>query len=134
MNNLNSVLIEGNLVRDPELRSTAKGTSICTFAIASNRFFKQDSGFEQEVSYFNVETWAKLAQICYDQGHKGRGIRVVGRLKQERWTDRDGKAQSRVVIVAEHVEFRPEFNGENKRNEDEETEENTEEKSLVPSF
>jgi len=112
MNNLNSILIEGNLVRDPELRSTPKGTSVCTFSLASNRFFKQDSGFEKEVSFFDVETWAKLAEACSHRGKKGRGVRVVGRLKQSRWTDADGKPHSRVAIVAEHVEFRPEFRKE----------------------
>jgi single-strand DNA-binding protein len=109
MNNLNSILIEGNLVRDPLFRSTAKGTSICTFSMASNRFFKQDSGMEKEVSYFEVEAWAKLAEHCSTQGHKGRGVRVVGRLKQERWQDREGKTQSKIVIVADHVDFRPEI-------------------------
>jgi len=113
MNNLNSILIEGNLVRDPELRATPKGTSVCTFSLASNRFFKQDSGFEKEVSFFQVETWAKLAEACSNKGKKGRGVRVVGRLKQDRWTGTDGKPHSRVAIVAEHVEFRPEFRREN---------------------
>jgi single-strand DNA-binding protein len=109
MNNLNSILIEGNLVRDPLLRSTPKGTSVCTFCLASNRFYKQDSELEKEVGFFDVETWAKLAENCYNMGHKGRGVRVVGRLKQERWIGSDGKARSKVTIVAEHVEFRPEF-------------------------
>ncbi|GHU41077.1 single-stranded DNA-binding protein [Spirochaetia bacterium] len=109
MNNLNSILIEGNLVRDPMFRSTAKGTSLCTFSIASNRFFKQESGMEREVSFFDVETWSKLADNCRELGRKGRGVRVVGRLKQDRWTGTDGKQHSRVSIVAEHVEFRPEF-------------------------
>ncbi|MCL2067481.1 MAG: single-stranded DNA-binding protein [Treponema sp.] len=109
MNNLNSILIEGNLVRDPLLRSTPKGTQVCTMSLASNRFYKQDSGFEKEVSFFDVETWAKLAEACYNKGHKGRGVRVVGRLKQDRWNDSEGKPHSRVTIVAEHVEFRPEF-------------------------
>ena len=108
-NNLNSILIEGNLVRDPMFRSTPKGTPLCTFSLASNRYYKQDSQLEREVSFFNVETWSKLAESCYSQGHKGRGVRVVGRLKQARWTGADGKAQSRITIVAEHVEFRPEF-------------------------
>ena len=112
MNNLNSILIEGNLVRDPLLRSTPKGTSICTFTLASNRFFRQDTGMEKEVSFFDVETWAKLAEHCYSQGHKGRGVRVVGRLKQDRWNGTDGRAHSRVAIVAEHVEFRPEVRSE----------------------
>jgi single-strand DNA-binding protein len=112
MNNLNSILIEGNLVRDPLFRSTAKGTPLCTFSLASNRFFRQDSGLEKEVSFFDVETWSKLAENCYNLGHKGRGVRVVGRLKQDRWTGTDGKPRSRVTIVAEHVEFRPDFKKE----------------------
>jgi single-strand DNA-binding protein len=109
MNNLNSILIEGNLVRDPLFRSTPKGTPVCNFTLASNRFFKQDSGLEKEVSFFDVETWSKLAENCNNLGHKGRGVRVVGRLKQERWSGSDGKPHSKVTIVAEHVEFRPEF-------------------------
>jgi single-strand DNA-binding protein len=112
MNNLNSILIEGNLVRDPLLRSTQKGTQICTMCLASNRFYKQDTGFEKEVSFFDIETWAKLAEACYSKGKKGRGVRVVGRLKQNRWSDTEGKPHSRVTIVAEHVEFRPEFKKE----------------------
>jgi single-strand DNA-binding protein len=112
MNNLNSILIEGNMVRDPTFRSTPKGTPVCTFSLASNRFFKQDSGLEKEVSFFEVETWAKLAESCYNLGRKGRGVRVVGRLKQARWNGPDGKQRSRITIVAEHVEFRPDFKKE----------------------
>ena len=109
MNNLNSILIEGNLVRDPLLRSTPKGTQLCTMSLASNRFYKQDAGYEKEVSFFEVETWARLAEACYAKGRKGRGVRVVGRLKQDRWNGTDGKQHSKITIVAEHVEFRPEF-------------------------
>jgi single-strand DNA-binding protein len=112
MNNLNSILIDGNLGRDPLFRTTTKGTPLCTFSIASNRFFRQDSGLEREVSFFEVETWAKLAESCYNLGRKGRGVRVVGRLKQDRWTGADGKPRSKVAIVAEHVEFRPDFKKE----------------------
>ncbi|GHV87140.1 hypothetical protein AGMMS50255_4360 [Spirochaetia bacterium] len=116
MNNLNSVLIEGNLVRDPLPRSTPKGTPFCTFSLASNRYFKkdpkQDSGFEQEVNFFDVTAWSKIAEECLNSGHKGRGVRVVGRLKQDRWPGSDGKNHSRIMIVAEHVEFRPEFRKE----------------------
>ena len=117
MNNLNSILIEGNLVRDPLYRTTPKGTPLCTFTLASNRFFKQDSGLEKEVSFFDVESWAKLAENCYNLGRKGRGVRVVGRLKQDRWNGSDGKSHSKVAIVAEHVEFKPEF----KKNDNSET-------------
>jgi len=116
MNNLNSILIEGNLVRDPLLRSTQKGTQVCNMTLASNRYFKQDSssGYEKEVSFFDVETWSKLAQACYERGKKGRGVRVVGRLKQSRWNDLEGKSRSKISIVAEHVEFRPEFKKDGK--------------------
>jgi single-strand DNA-binding protein len=134
MNNLNSILIEGNLVRDPEFRTTPKGTPVCTFSIASSRYFKQDSGMEKEVSYFNVESWGKLAEQVNNLGHKGRGVRVVGRLKQERWQDRDGKAQSKVVIVAEHTEFRPDFKKERNAGEEDPAENTEEAGNLVPTF
>lgn len=120
MNSLNSILIEGNIVRDPMLKSTPKGTPLCTFSVASNRFIKQDDGVEKEVSFFDVETWARLAESCNTLGKKGRGVRVVGRLKQERWTDGEGKPRTHVKIVAEHVEFRPEFKKEEEDHEKEE--------------
>lgn len=137
MNNINSIVIEGNLVRDPETKTTPKGTALCTFSIATNRYFKQDSGLEKEVSYFNVESWGKLAESVSNHGRKGRGVRVVGRLKQERWQDREGKAQSRVIIVAEYAEFRPDFSGQteaaaDKEAETEESEVN--EEAFVPTF
>jgi single-strand DNA-binding protein len=119
MNNLNSILIEGTLTKDAVARNTPKGTTVCNLTLASNRYFKQETGFEKEVSFFDVEAWARLAESCLGKGKKGRGARVVGRLKQERWNGPDGKARSRVVIVAEHIEFRPEF----KKEKEEEPEE-----------
>jgi single-strand DNA-binding protein len=113
VNNLNSIIIEGNLVRDPLFKSTPKGTPVCTFAIASSRFYKRDDNLEKEVSFFDIEAWSRLAESCYDLGKKGRGVKVVGRLKQDRWTGADGKQHSKVSIVAEHVEFRPEFTSPN---------------------
>jgi len=135
MNNLNSILIEGNLVRDAEIRTTPKGTATCTFTIATNRFYKRDTGLEKEVSFFNVETWAKLAESAGNLGRKGRGIRVVGRLKQERWQDGEGKTQSKVVIVAEHLEFRPESKKEAPaEDETEEAETCKYAENLIPTF
>jgi single-strand DNA-binding protein len=108
VNNLNSILLEGNLVRDPLLRISGGGVSVCTFSVASNRSFKKEGVLEEEVSFFDVETWGKLAETCGTLGHKGRGLRVVGCLKQDRWLDKEGSPHSRVLIVAEHVEWRPE--------------------------
>lgn len=109
MNALNSILIEGNVVRDALVKETPRGTQVCTFSIASNRYYRQDDEYEQETSFFEVETWAKLAEACGKNCLKGRGIRVVGRLKQDRWTSPEGKNFSKVKVVAEHVEFKPQF-------------------------
>lgn len=129
MNSLNSILIEGNLTKDPKLSETPKGTPVCNLSLASNRYYKQDGNPQNEVSFFDVEVWSKLADTCAEYLSKGRGVRVVGRLKQDRWQDKEGKPVSRVKIVAEHVEFRPEF----KKKEDgsEEESEDDVEKSLL---
>jgi len=117
VNSLNSILLEGNLVRDPEAKTLATGSQVCNFSVASNRFFKTNEALEKEVSFFDVEAWAKLGQTCADTLRKGRGVRVVGRLKQDRWTDPEGKTKSRIKIVAEHVEFKPIFKDSLESNE-----------------
>jgi len=96
------------MARDPLIRSTPKGTSVCNITIASNRFFRQNSGLEKETSFIAIEAWGKLAEACGAQGYKGRSIRVVGRLRQDRWVNSSGENCSRIVIVAEHIEFRTE--------------------------
>jgi single-strand DNA-binding protein len=108
MNHLNSILIEGNLVEDPKFRETLNGTLMCTFSINSTRFYKQGEELQREVGYFDVETRAKLADNCKNLAHKGCGVRVVGRIRQERMTGADGSLHSRVSIAAEHIEFRNE--------------------------
>lgn len=110
MNNLNSVLIEGNLAREPALRYTPKGTPTCTLVLASNRSYKdpeRQGERTEEVSFIETTTWGKLATVCHEHLAKGRGVRVVGRLKQERWEDSHGNARAKVVVIAEQVEFQP---------------------------
>jgi single-strand DNA-binding protein len=107
VNSLNSILLEGNLTKDPESKTLSTGTQVCNFSLASDRFYRQNDNTEKEVSYFDVEAWAKLGLACSQNLKKGRGVRVVGRLKQDRWLDAEGKSKSRVIIVAEHVEFKP---------------------------
>jgi len=108
MNNLNSCLIEGNMIRDPEYKQTPRGTWVCNFTIATSRYYKGEGGLEKEVSFFDIESWGKLAESCGKLGRKGRGVRIVGRLRQDRWNGADGKPHSRIILNAEHVEFRPE--------------------------
>ncbi|MGP1454437.1 MAG: single-stranded DNA-binding protein [Treponema sp.] len=109
MYNLNSLIIEGNVVRDPVLKLTPKGTSLCVFSIASNRFYRQNDKTNQETSFFDIETWARLAELCGENCTKGRGVRIAGRLKQDRWIGVDGKNYSKIKVIAEHVEFKPRF-------------------------
>ncbi|MDE5898521.1 MAG: single-stranded DNA-binding protein [Treponemataceae bacterium] len=107
MNQLNSLIIEGNVVRAPERRTTPRGFNVCTVPVAVNRFYKDTDGKGvSEVSFFEVEAFGKTAELCADNCEKGRGVRIVGRLRQNRWTDKDGKGRSRVTIIAEHVEFK----------------------------
>lgn len=125
MNNLNSILVEGNLTRDPVLSETPKGTPVCNFSLASNRFYRSEDELQKEVSFFDVEVWSRQGEICAGTLKKGRGVRVVGRLKQDRWSDDEGTAHSRVKIVAEHVEFKPEFKKRDEGEEGTEEEEST---------
>jgi len=108
MNSLNSILVEGNLVKDPATKTLPSGNQVCAFTLATNRYYKAgEQGLEEEVSYFDVEAWSRLGTTCSQYLKKGRGVRVVGRLKQDRWTDTEGKQKAKVKIVAEHVEFSP---------------------------
>lgn len=107
MNNLNSVLIEGNLVRDPE-RFDYNGGTMARFGIGVNRYYRNAAKEPvKETSFITIQAWGALAEGCCKYLRKGRGVRVVGRLKQIRWLE-NGLARDRHVIVAEHVEFKPE--------------------------
>jgi single-strand DNA-binding protein len=105
--NKNEVTIEGNMIRDPELKTTYSGVSICNFTIASNRYFKKrdEDEFEKETSFFDIQCWGKTAEDVSVIGRKGAAASVLGRLKQERWTDREGIIKTKIIIVAESVQF-----------------------------
>ncbi len=113
MNNLNSVLLEGNLVRDPEkVLVGSNGSVMGKFSIAVNRYYKKANAESvEEVMYIGVQVWGGLAEGCLNYLKKGRGVRVVGRLRQERWEDKEGGNREKIVVVAEHVEFKPESKG-----------------------
>ncbi|MGL1892964.1 MAG: single-stranded DNA-binding protein [Spirochaetaceae bacterium] len=106
MNSDNDMLLEGNLVKDPVERRTPQDTIICNFTIAFNRSYKKDDYYVKEVSYFNIEVWSTIAESCLKHLCKGRGFRVVGRLKQDRWVDEIENPHSRIKVVTEHVEFK----------------------------
>ena len=107
MPSLNKVLLMGNLTRDPELRVTPKGTSICQFALAINRQFKMESGeSREEVIYVDVEAWGKQGETIAKYCVKGRPLYVEGRLRLDQWEDKTSKEKrSRMKVVLEQFQF-----------------------------
>lgn len=107
MPSLNKVLLMGNLTRDPELRVTPKGTSICQFSLAINRQFKMESGeSREEVIFVDVEAWGKQGETIAKYVTKGRPLYVEGRLRLDQWEDKNTKEKrSRMKVVLEQFQF-----------------------------
>jgi single-strand DNA-binding protein len=107
--NLNSVCLEGNLFRDPVFRfDEDEGKDVCDLRIASS-FYPAEN--EKEVSYITVRVYGQRQIKSVEQlGCKGRGVRVVGRLREERGEGNPDAAKSRLVVVANTVEFRHDSN------------------------
>ena len=104
MNMLNSLILEGNVVDG--LSSIPEGKD---FGIEVIRYYKNREGENvEDKSYFRVEIYGNMTDEKFTKNiYVGRGIRVVGRLKQKIWTDEDGKEHSKIVVIAEHLEFKP---------------------------
>ncbi len=107
MRGFSKAIITGNLTRDPELRTTPNGASVCSFSVAVNRVFKDSNGEQKEaVSYIDCSAWGKLGEMISQYAKKGSGVLVSGRLDQRSWEDKtDGKKRSRVEIVVEDFNF-----------------------------
>ncbi|MDD3181138.1 MAG: single-stranded DNA-binding protein [Opitutaceae bacterium] len=107
MANLNRVFLIGNLTRDPELRVTPKGTAICTFSLAVNRKFRDESGGDrEEVTYVDIEAWGKAGETISRYCTKGRPLFVEGRLRLDQWEDKNTKEKrSRMKVVLEGFQF-----------------------------
>lgn len=97
---LNHCVLIGRLTRDPELRYTPNGAAVCNFSIANNASSK-----EEDVSFFNVVTWNKTAEVVSKYLSKGRPVCIEGTLRQNRWEDASGQKRSTVEIVASRVHF-----------------------------
>ena len=93
----------GNVVRDPELRTTNSGVSVCTFSIAVNRKNKNQAG-EKVTDYFNIVAWRSLGELCGKYLMQGRKVCVVGEL-QNRSYDKDGQKRYITEVIADDVEF-----------------------------
>ncbi len=102
---LNQVFLMGNLTRDPELRQIPSGQNVCSFSLALNRAYKDQSGEWQEATDFiDVVAWAGLAERVAQYLTKGRRCLVQGRLQSRSW-EQDGQKRSKVEVLATDVTF-----------------------------
>lgn len=99
---INTVVLSGNLVRDPQIHDT-NGKKIASFTIAVNRKYTDKNGEKkEEVSFVKVVSYGGGASICQDRLSKGSLVVVEGRIKQERW-EKDGKKNERTAVYASQI-------------------------------
>ena len=107
MANINRVVLVGNLTRDPELRNTPSGMSVCSLRIAVNTRRKDNATgqWTEKPNYFDVTVWGAQGESCAQYLSKGRPVAVDGRLDWREWQAQDGSKRESVEIVAESVQF-----------------------------
>ena len=106
MANINRVVLVGNLTRDPEIRQTPSGTSVCSLRIAVNSRRRDDSGqWTDKPNYFSISVFGNQAESCAQYLSKGRPVGIDGRLDWREWQTQDGQKREAVEIVAESVQF-----------------------------
>ena len=105
--NINRVIVTGNLTKDPELRTTPGGTSVCKLRVAVNSRRKDSSGeWVDKPNYFDVTVWGAQGENCANYLFKGRPVAVDGRLEWREWEASDGSGKRQAVeIVADSVQF-----------------------------
>lgn len=102
----NRVILAGNLTRDPELRFLSNEQAVVKFSLAVNRRYKDRSGeMQEEATFVDCEAWSRTAELVGQYLTKGSSCLVEGRLKLDRWEDRDGNNRSQLRVVAENVQF-----------------------------
>lgn len=106
--NLNKVFLLGRLTADPQLRSTASGQQVASFAVATNRVWNDKSGQKQEATEFhNIVVWGRQAEIASRFLGKGSLVLVEGRLQTRTWDDREGQKRKTTEIVADRIQLGP---------------------------
>lgn len=112
--NLNKVFILGNLTRDPELRQIPSGQAVCSFSLATNRFFTDSMGQKQKQAEFhNVVAWGRQAEVIHQYLKKGALALIEGHLQTRSWQDQQGVKHWRTEIIAERVQLGPRMGYDN---------------------
>jgi len=105
MASFNKVILMGNLTRDPELRVTANGNSICKLGLATSRVYStKDGERREETTFVDIDAFGKQAEVISKYMRKGRPIMVEGRLKLDQW-ESDGQKRSKLSVVLENFQF-----------------------------
>ena len=107
MATINRVVLVGNLTRDPELRSTPNGSSLCRLRVACNTSWRnKDTGeIDERPNYFDVSVFGASAEACARFLAKGRPVAVDGRLEWHEWETPQGERRQAVGVVADSVQF-----------------------------
>jgi single-strand DNA-binding protein len=104
--NINRIVLTGNLTRDPELRSTPSGTSVCSLRVACNTRRRSAAGeWEDKPNYFSVTVWGAQGENCARYLTKGRPVAIDGRLEWREWETQDGNKREAIEIIADSVQF-----------------------------
>jgi single-strand DNA-binding protein len=103
--NINSVVLVGNLTKDPELRHTPSGTAVTTLRVAVNDRVKRGEEWTDAAYYFDVTVWGRTAENCAQYLAKGRPVGVQGKLTWREWDAQDGTKRQAVEIVADNIQF-----------------------------
>lgn len=100
---INRVVLVGRLARDPELRSTNTGKSVCDFSLAVSKRIKPTDG-SPDADFFRVTAWDKTAEYVAKYLSKGRLVAVDGRLQSRKYTASDGSNREVVEVIADNVQ------------------------------
>ncbi len=106
MPELNSVIIAGNLTKDPIFRQTTNGTPVVNFSVASNRRYRDSKDeWQEDVCYVGIVAWNKLAESCRDKLRKGNAVLVEGELQSRTFKTEKGDSKTIVEIKARRIQF-----------------------------
>lgn len=111
---MNKAILVGRLTRDPELKSTANGTNVCSFSVAVNRRYKNAEG-NYDADFINCTAWRQTAEFVSKYFTKGRMIGIVGSIQTRNYDDKDGKKVYVTEVAADEVHF-VESKGDNNNN------------------
>ncbi len=127
MVSLNRVIVAGNLIRNPELKTTNTSRKFTNLTIAINDFWKDKDGeLIKKTTYINVIAWGSLAENCAKYLKKGRSIMVEGRIETDKYEDKQGKTQYMTRINSNNIVF---LENSNKNNSDDEESDDSNESS-----